>query len=124
MRAFRPFAGALVLGIALSLSACVPNPEVTAIEVNADDLQGTAVTVAVNQVVYVNTSGSGADVESYTAEIADDSIAEFVPGRNAGDFATYPGFTALKPGSTEVTLTGDLAIQPLEFTIEVSGDAR
>ncbi len=115
--------GACAVGLALLLSACVPSTEVADIEVDATEVQGTTVRIAPAQTAYIDTSGLDADIESYTAEIDDESVVEFVPGLNAGDFGTYPGFTALRPGSTEVTLTGgDPGVPPLEFTIEVTDD--
>lgn len=122
MRILRGLAGAGALACVLALASCVPAPAVSDIEMKANDLQGETVKVGLDQTLYVNTGDL--DVESYTAEVADDTIVEFMPGHNAGDFSAYPGFTPLTVGSTRVTMTNDDGgIQPLEFTIEVTAAA-
>jgi hypothetical protein len=60
-------------------------------------------------------------VDSYSGEVADPSVAEFVQGRSDGGAEFNPGVTALAPGSTLVTMTNEQGgIQPLVFTVEVS----
>lgn len=60
-------------------------------------------------------------VDSYTAEIDDSTIVEFVQGRTDGSAEFNPGFKPLKVGSTEVTMTNEQGgIRPLTFTIEVT----
>ena len=92
-----------------------------AIAVKAGDARGETLHVALDQELYIDTGELDAGVESFTAEVADDSVVEFLPGRDAGDFALYPGFTPLAVGSTLVTLTSDDPdVPPLDFTIEVT----
>ncbi len=110
---------AAVLSAALILTACAPTPVVAPVTVSANDLQGETVQVALNQVLNINTGDL--PVDSYTAEIDDPAIAEFVQGRTDGSAEFNPGFTPLKVGSTDVTMTNEQGgIQPLEFTIEVT----
>lgn len=119
MRTLRVLAGAVVIAGALALAGCTPAPVVAPVTVEANDLQGETVKVALNQTLNINTGDLA--VDSYTAEITDESVVKFIKGADAGDFRTNPGFTPLKVGSTEVTMTNeDGGIQPIEFTIEVT----
>jgi hypothetical protein len=122
MRSPRSVAGVIVAGVLLVLSACTATPGVADIAMDANDVRGEVVEIAVQQVLYIDTSDLEADIESFTAEIADESIVEFERGHNAGDFAVYPSFTALRSGSTEVTMTAGTDIPPLVFTVQVTGD--
>jgi outer membrane murein-binding lipoprotein Lpp len=121
VKSLRAVVGAAVVGAVLLVSGCTPSTEVDVVAVNATDVEGQVVKVPLDQVVYINTSDLDADLESYTAVIADPSVVEFVPGRDGGDFGVYPGFTPLGVGSTDVTLTG-AGIPPIAFTIEVTDD--
>jgi uncharacterized lipoprotein YajG len=103
----------------LALAACAPTPVIAPVTENANDLQGATVELVVGQVLNINTGDLA--VDSYTAEVADPSILEFVQGREDGSATFNPGFTALKVGETEVTMTNEQGgIQPLEFTVKVS----
>ena len=103
----------------LALAACAPTPVIAPVTTSANDLQGATVELVVGQVLNINTGDLA--VDSYTAEIADPSILEFVQGREDGSATFNPGFTALKVGETEVTMTNEQGgIQPLEFTVKVS----
>lgn len=118
LKTLRAGAVALALASALALAACAPTPVVAPVTVTANDLQGETVKVAINQVLNINTGDLA--VDSYTAEVADESIVEFVPGAIDAHMSTNPGFKPLKVGETEVTMTNeDGGIQPLQFTIEV-----
>ncbi|MFZ2963470.1 MAG: hypothetical protein WA006_02170 [Rhodoglobus sp.] len=119
MKPLRVIAAAVVLTAALALTACAPTPVVAPVTVSANDLQGETVKVALNQVLNINTGDLA--VDSYTAEIDDPAIVEFVQGRTDGSAEFNPGFTPLKVGSTDVTMTNEQGgIQPLQFTIEVT----
>lgn len=104
----------------LALAACAPTtPVIAPVTMEANDLQGATVDLVVGQVLNINT-GSLA-VDSYTAEVSNPSVAEFVQGRDDGSATFNPGFTAKSVGSTDVTMINDQGgIQPLEFTITVS----
>lgn len=117
-KTLRVGAAAVALASALALAGCATTPVVAPVTVSANDLQGDTVKVALNQVLNITTGDLA--VDSYTAEIADPSIAEFVQGRVEGSATFNPGFQPLKVGSTEVTMTNEQGgIQPLQFTIEV-----
>ena len=120
MGSLRAVAGVMVVGLALALSACAPSAEVENIAVSANDVQGEVVEVALNQVLYINTSDLDTDIQGFTATITDESIVTFESGHDAGDFGVYPAFTPLRVGRTEVTMTGGADSEPLEFTIEVT----
>jgi len=106
----------------LGLAACAPSPigpVVAPVTVDVNDLQGATVEVALNQVVNI-TTGSLA-VDSYTAQIADPTVLEFVQGRDDGSATFNPGLRPLKVGQTGVTLTNEQGgIQPLQFTVVVT----
>jgi hypothetical protein len=118
MKRLRVLAAAIAVSVVVSLTACGVTPAVAPITVSVNDLQGETVEVPLNTVLNINTGDLA--VDSYTAEIADESIAEFVQGREDGDAMYNPGFKPLKVGETDVTMTNDQGgIQPLEFTIKV-----
>ena len=119
------FAGIALLAAA-SLAGCASGGPIGGdvlppVMKNANDLQGATVELPLNQVLSIDTGSLATD--SYTAEIADPSIVEFTQGTqgaSSSDLTTNPGFTPLKEGSTEVTMTNAQGgIQPLTFTIEV-----
>ena len=121
MKHLRVIAATVALATVVSLSACAPTPGpvVAPVTVAANDLQGSTVTVALNQIVNI-TTGSLA-VDSYTAKITDESVVTFVQGRVDGGTTFDPGLTPLKVGSTSVTLTNKQGgIQPLTFTVTVT----
>jgi hypothetical protein len=127
MKLFRVFAAAAAVSIVVGLSACASTPEDTPIinpvaapvTVSVNELEGKTVEVALNQVININTDSLA--VDSYTAEIADPSIVEFVQGKEDGSAVFNPGLTPLKVGTTEVTLINDQGgIQPLTFTVTVT----
>jgi len=109
-------ASVLLVGIA---GCTAPTPVVTPIVVNAEDIQGGVVEVPLNSTLVINT-GSLA-VDSYSATIADPSIAEFVQGKDDGSATFNPGLTPKKVGETEVTLSNkDGGIQDVDFTLKVT----
>jgi hypothetical protein len=127
MKLFRVFAAAAAMSIVVGLSACASTPEDSAIidpvvapvTVSVNEIQGTTVEVGLNQVININTDSLA--VDSYTAEIADPTIVEFVQGKDDGSAMFNPGLTPLKVGTTEVTLiNAQGGIQPLTFTVTVT----
>lgn len=123
-------AAGLALASAAVLSGCssTPTPSPTDSVIGGDvlppiiesvnDLQGATVELPLNTVLSIDTESLA--VDSYTAEVADPAVVEFVQGRDDGSATFNPGFTPLEEGTTEVTLTNAQGgIQPLTFTIEV-----
>jgi hypothetical protein len=118
MKTLRACAVVVAVCAVLALSACGVTPVVAPITVSANDLQGETVEVPLNSVLNITTGDLA--VDSYTAQITDESIAEFVHGREDGGTTYDPGFKPLKVGETDVTMTNDQGgIEPLEFTIKV-----
>jgi len=119
-RAARTLAVAAVLLAALT--ACVPpstGPVVAPVTVKIADIGGTTVTVALNQVVNLDTGSLATD--SYSGTVADTSIATFTQGgkKDGADF--NPGLTPHHVGTTDVTLSNsDGGIQDVEFTLTVT----
>ena len=116
MRARRLAATAAVF---LMLAGCSAPPETPPVVVEANEINGKTVEVPLDGTLYVETGDLG--VDSYEAEIADESIATFEQGTYAGDFAYYPSFLPAKVGETEVTMINeDGGIQNIEFTLRVT----
>lgn len=89
------------------------------VTLDAGDLQGETVDLIVGQALNINTGDLA--VDSYTGEVADPAIAEFVAGDAGGTAVMNPGVTALSVGSTDVTLTNtDAGIEDLTFTVVVA----
>lgn len=119
MKTLRVLVALVAVSAVVGLSACSATPVVAPVTVSVGELQGATVKVSLNQVVNINTGDLAAD--SYTAEIADPSILEFVQGKKEGDATFNPGLRPLKEGTTEVTLTNAQGgIQPLTFTVTVT----
>lgn len=124
-RLARPAVLAAVVAVAAAAlagcsSASIDTPVLPPITKNVNELQGATVELPIDTVLVINTESLATD--SYTAKIGDSAIVEFVQGSTGGSSESYPGFTPLKEGETEVTLTNeDGGIQPLEFTIVVTG---
>lgn len=86
---------------------------------SVNELPGETIDLVVGQVLNINTDSLA--VDSYSAEISDPAVAEFVQGRNDGSAEYNPGLTALAEGRTDIVLTNTQgSIQPLEFTVLVS----
>ncbi len=114
---FRTAAVAAVLLVGLA-GCAAPGPVVAPIVVNAGDIQGSTVEVPLNSTLVINTGDLA--VDSYTAQVTDSSIAEFVQGKDDGSASFNPGFEPKAVGETDVTLTNkDGGIEPLEFTLKV-----
>ncbi len=111
---------------ALALTACTPQTGgsvIAPVTMNVDDLQGATVDLVVGQALNVDTGDLA--VDSYTGEVADPSVAEFVPGREDGSATFNPGVNALAAGTTEVTMTNESGgIQPLQFTVTVTAGGQ
>lgn len=120
MKRFRVLAAAAAVSLVVGLSACASStPVVAPVTVSVNEIQGETIEVALNQIINIDTDSL--DVDSYTAEIADASILEFVQGRTDGSATFNPGLKPLKAGTTEVTLTNEQGgIQPLQFTVTVT----
>ena len=96
-----------------------PPPVIAPVTVDVGDLQGTTVELVVGQSLNITTGDLA--VDSYSAEVDDPTVAEFVPGRVDGSASFNPGVTALAPGSTEVVLSNtDGGIQDVTFSVSVS----
>lgn len=107
-------AGAVIAGVA----GCAP-AVVAPVTVGVNDLQGATVKVGLKQIVNIDTGDL--PVDSYSAEIADPTILQFVQGRDDGSATFNPGLTPLAVGTTEVTMTNAQGgIQALKFTVVVT----
>lgn len=120
MKISKLIGAAAALVLAASLSACAQNynPVIAPVTMDAGDLQGQTVDLVVGQVLNINTGDLA--VDSYSGEVADTAVAEFVKGYEEGGTTYNPGVKALAEGSTEVVLSNsDGGIQDLTFTVKV-----
>ncbi|MFB2581244.1 hypothetical protein ACEXQD_08325 [Herbiconiux sp. P15] len=136
MRITKLLAGVVVAAAALGLSACsstsaetpatsaeteapIGGDVITPVSMEANDLQGATVDLVVGQILNINTGDLATD--SYTGEVDDTAVAEFVAGGTEGGAELNPGVEALAVGETSVTLTNSNGgIQPLTFTVVVT----
>jgi len=103
-----------------SLSGCAQdgNSVIAPVTMDANDLQGATVDLAVGQVLNINTGDLA--VDSYSGEVADTAVAEFVEGYEEDGTTFNPGVKALSEGSTTVVMSNsDGGIQDLTFTVDV-----
>ncbi len=111
---------ATVVAIAVGLSACAQgsDPVIAPVTMDVGDLQGQTVSLVVDQVLNIDTGDLA--VDSYSGEVADPSIAEFVKGYEQDGTTYNPGVRAVADGATTVVLSNsDGGIQDVTFTIEV-----
>jgi hypothetical protein len=90
--------------------------------VELDDVDGT--TVQVDEGGSIDLTGDDETFTEWSAEIADPSVVEFVPGRDDGDAQFNPGLTAKSVGETEVTLDNASSGDTVSFTVEVVPKSR
>lgn len=111
--------GALLAGCSGSGAAPIGGDVVAPVTMNVNSLQGETVELVVGQALNINTESLA--VDSYSGDVSDATVAEFVPGRLDGGAEFNPGVTAVAEGETKVTLTNhDAGIQPLEFMVVVT----
>lgn len=116
-------AAVAVLALTVGLSACSPQatPVIAPVTEDAGDLQGTTVDLIVGQVLNINTGDLA--VDSYSGDVEDPAVAEFVAGRTDGSATFNPGVKALAEGTTTVVLSNaDGGIQDVTFVVQVSPD--
>lgn len=120
MKISKLIGAAAIVALAVSLSACAqPAPVIAPVTMDANELQGATVDLVVGQVLNINTGDLA--VDSYTGEVADGAVAEFVKGYEQDGTTYNPGVKALAEGSTEVVLSNSNGgIQDLTFTVDVS----
>lgn len=108
-----------IFAVSIALSGCSQSNVIAPVTMDAGELQGETVELIVGQVLNINTGDLATD--SYSGEVADPAVAEFVPGGTDGSATFNPGVTALSVGSTEVVLSNsDGGIQDVTFTVEVT----
>lgn len=56
------------------------------------------------------------DAETWSAEIADPTLLEFIPGSDQGSYEIYPGLTGLAKGKTTVKVSNNTG-KSYEFTV-------
>lgn len=81
-------------------------------------VDGTTVQVPVGGTV--DLTGDDKDFTHWTADIADPTIARFVPGKDDGSAQFNPGLDALAEGTTKVTMDNSASGAHVAFTVEVT----
>lgn len=120
MKISKLIGAAAIMTLAVSLSACAQSntPVIAPVTMEAGDLQGETVELVVGQVLNINTGDLA--VDSYSGEVADSAVAEFVKGYEEGGTTYNPGVKALADGSTTVVLSNsDGGIEDVTFTVQV-----
>lgn len=108
-----------LVGCAGTSSEPIGGDVIAPVTMSVNELQGERVDLVVGQVLNITTESLA--VDSYSGEVADPKVAEFVPGRTDDSAEFNPGVTALAAGTSEVTMTNDQGgIQPLTFTVVVT----
>ncbi|MFF2371965.1 hypothetical protein [Agromyces sp. NPDC058110] len=86
--------------------------------VDLGDVDGTTVEVALGN--SIDLTGDDEHFTAWSAEIADPSIVEFVPGSDDGSAQFNPGLTATAAGETEVSLSNAESGDEVAFTVVVT----
>lgn len=103
-----------------SATSAPTSPVIAPVTKNVSELSGTTVQLSVGGELNINTGDLG--VTSYRGDVSDQSVAEFLQGRDDGSARFNPGIKALGPGSATVTLTNKAGgIEPVTFTVNVVG---
>jgi hypothetical protein len=119
---------AVIMGVALAgvgLTGCTTSggseggssSALPPVIVDVGDVDGT--TVEVPEGGSVDLTGDDETYADWTADIADPSVVEFVPGRDDGSAQFNPGLTAKSVGTTEVTLDNSESGDSVTFTVDV-----
>lgn len=117
MRRLAPFAVIAAVTAVLALSGCTQTVIEPVIR-EVGELQGETIDLRVGQVLSIDTGDLA--VDSYSGEVSDTSIAEFVAGHDDGSAVFNPGITAKSPGTTKVVLSNDDGgIQDVTFEVHV-----
>ena len=118
----RRIAATALVAVALGLTACAApsgGPVIAPVTMDANDLEGATVDLKIGQVLNINTGDLA--VDSYSGEVEDTSVAEFVKGKEDGSATFNPGVKALAEGSTKVVLSNaDGGIEDVTFTVDVA----
>ena len=120
VKTFKLISAAAVIVFTVGLSSCAQSydPVIAPVTMDVGDLEGQTVRLVVDQLLNINTGDLA--VDSYSGDVADPSIAEFVKGFEEGGATYNPGVRALADGATTVVLSNsDGGIEDVTFTVEV-----
>lgn len=85
--------------------------------VDLNEVDGTTVEVAVGNTI--DLTGDDETYADWGADIADESIVAFTPGKDDGSARFNPGLDALAVGETEVSLDNTATDATVTFTVKV-----
>jgi hypothetical protein len=103
-------------------NATRPGTVVAPVIVPLSSINGTTVTVPLDNVIDLN-SGT-VPVTDWSAKITDPSIVQFVPGNDDGSATFNPGLQPEKVGTTTVTMTNSAGGGSVTFTVTVTAAAK
>lgn len=84
----------------------------------AQELNDAQLTAVIGQGINVNVPE--ADVSNWSAEMSDPSVLAFTNGGTVDGAVLNPGFTAMNPGKTDVTLTNTVTGEVIKFNVVVA----
>ncbi|MEV4774596.1 hypothetical protein LTA6_003373 [Microbacterium sp. LTA6] len=116
-------AGFLAVGLALTGCAAPTSGDgggnaLPPVIADLTKIDGTTVTVVEGNVI--DLVGDDEDYLDWKAEIDDEAIVSFTPGKDDGSAQFNPGLTAKKVGETDVVLSNDASGDEVAFTVEVT----
>ena len=91
--------------------------------VELSDIDGTTVEVPLDNVVDLVVA-DGDDVTAWTAKLSDESVAEFIPGKDDGSAQFNPGIKPLAEGTTDVVMSNPTTDASVSFTVTVTAAAK
>ncbi|WP_157497403.1 hypothetical protein [Leifsonia sp. Leaf264] len=77
-------------------------------------------TVQVPEGGTLDITGDDETYADWTADIADEDILTFTPGKDDGSATFNPGFEAKKEGTTDVEMKNSTSGDEVHFTVEVT----
>lgn len=112
------FAAVAALGLTACSGSAGGQEVIAPVIVDVATLNGSSVEVPLNSSVDI--TGDDKTYTDWSADIADESVVEFVPGKDDGSAQFNPGLTPKAEGSTDVTLTNSTSHKTVEFTVTVT----
>lgn len=84
----------------------------------AEELKDAQLTAVVGQGINVNVPE--ADISNWEAQMSDTKVLAFTNGGTVDGALMNPGFTAMNPGKTDVTLTNTVTGEVIKFSVAVA----
>lgn len=115
-------AGVLMVGLALTGCSAPSTSDgdqaLPPVIADLTEIDGTTVTVQEGNAI--DLVGDDEDYLDWKADIEDEAIVSFTPGKDDGSAQFNPGLTAKKVGETDVVLSNDASGDEVAFTVKVT----